>query len=135
VSPDSVGEQFVRYAQGQPGVLRAASLTTLARSDTVTDTAARRWLHMYLPGGIAVATVTLTPGSVWGTRAAAEHGTPNDYDAHVPLIFLGPWFQPGHYARPVRIVDLAPTLAEVIGVKPSERLDGRVLPEALEARR
>jgi arylsulfatase A-like enzyme len=35
----------------------------------------------------------------------------------------------------VRIVDLAPTLAEVIGVKPSERLDGRVLPEALEARR
>lgn len=132
VSPDSVAGEFVRLASGQPGVLHAASLAALARSDTIADVAARRWLHMFAPGGAAVAAVTLTPGSVWGTRAAAEHGTPHDYDAHVPLILLGPWFRPGRYTAPVRVVDLAPTLAEVAGVTPSERVDGRVLREALE---
>lgn len=135
VNADSVAERFVRLVQGEPGVRRAASLTTLARSDTVTDAAARRWLHMFAPGSFVVATVTLTPGSVWGTRAAAEHGTPNDYDAHVPLIFLGPWFRAGRHTEPVRVVDLAPTLAEVAGVKPSERVDGRVLREVLEGER
>ena len=61
----------------------------------------------------------------------AEHGLPYDDDAHVPVIFYGPWFRAGRYAQPALVADMAPTLAHVAGVPPTERLDGRVLTQAL----
>jgi predicted AlkP superfamily pyrophosphatase or phosphodiesterase len=130
VREDSVVAWFARAALAVPGVLRVDRFDALARADTTRDAVARRWLHM-LPAGYPVpAVVTLTPGSVWGTRTAAEHGSPHDYDAHVPLVLLGGPFKPGRHARRVNVVDLAPTLARALGVRPLEKLDGRVLDEA-----
>jgi arylsulfatase A-like enzyme len=72
--------------------------------------------------------------SATGTTGAT-HGTPNDLDAHVPVLFYGPWFTPGKYPQRALVADLAPTLAAIAGVKPSERLDGRVRTEAIRASR
>jgi arylsulfatase A-like enzyme len=58
------------------------------------------------------------------------HGAPHNYDSHVPLIFWGAAFKPGRHEGFVRTVDLAPTLAQALGVKPTERLDGRPLTAA-----
>lgn len=75
--------------------------------------------------------VTLTPYSYWGRAGgSAEHGSPYDYDAHVPMIFYGAPFKPGKYAERVRVVDMAPTLAHVAGVTPLETIDGHVLTAA-----
>jgi arylsulfatase A-like enzyme len=76
------------------------------------------------------AAVTLRPGWVWN-RAYATHGQPSDLDSHVPIIFYGAPFRPGKHAAFVRTVDIAPTLARVLGVNPTEPLDGRVLTAAL----
>ena len=70
--------------------------------------------------------VTLQPYNYWG-QGNATHGTPHDYDAHVPVLFYGPPFKPGKYDEFARVVDMAPTLAEVLGITPLERLDGHVL--------
>jgi arylsulfatase A-like enzyme len=40
--------------------------------------------------------------------------------------------KPGRTSEFVRTVDLAPTLAAIAGVKPSEKLDGVVLKQALQ---
>jgi arylsulfatase A-like enzyme len=40
---------------------------------------------------------------------------------------------PGRVERPVRTVDLAPTLARLLGVDPPAGIDGRVLPEVASA--
>lgn len=131
VDPKELASRFVKLARAEPGVLRAETLEELARADTTKDVIARRWLHMFEPGGYALAVVTLTEGSVWGFRPIAEHGSPFDADAHVPLVFLGPWFAPGRYDRFARTVDIGPTLARILGVKPDIPVDGRPLPEAV----
>ena len=117
-----------------PGVRRVDRLERLARADTVRDAVARRWLHSVPPDYPISVVVTLDSGSVWSARVAGEHGSPYDEDARVPLIFWGAPFRPGRYDQPARVVDLAPTLAHVLGLRPRERLDGRVLDAVLQRR-
>ncbi|MCP3978230.1 MAG: alkaline phosphatase family protein [bacterium] len=52
------------------------------------------------------------------------HGTPYRYDTHVPLIFHGAGFVAKRDDRPVRTVDVAPTLAHLLGLSPSTDFDG-----------
>lgn len=61
-----------------------------------------------------------------------SHGSPYEYDTHVPLIFAGPRLSPSRIDRFVRTVDLAPTLAALIGIKAPADLDGRDLGLASE---
>ena len=56
----------------------------------------------------------------------AQHGSPYDYDRRVPLIFWGSW-KAERRQDPVSTVDLAPTLANELAIKPAEPLDGIVL--------
>jgi predicted AlkP superfamily pyrophosphatase or phosphodiesterase len=57
-----------------------------------------------------------------------NHGTPYDYDRHVPLAFAGPGIARGRVSEPVVTVDLAPTIAAHLGIPVPDGLDGRVLP-------
>ena len=47
------------------------------------------------------------------------------------LIFYGAGVLPGRHPEFVRTVDLAPTLAELAGVPPTEQLDGVILRNAI----
>jgi predicted AlkP superfamily pyrophosphatase or phosphodiesterase len=126
-----VGDAFVKAARGLSGVQRADLMDDLAKADTVKDAIARRWLHMFRPGGDVIATVTLTPYSIFGDANPATHGSPHDYDAQVPLIFWGRSFRAGRDEAFTRVVDIAPTLASLLGLTPPERLDGVVLERVL----
>jgi predicted AlkP superfamily pyrophosphatase or phosphodiesterase len=85
----------------------------------------RRSFHPERSGDLLVA---LKPFVVMGTPPKdypANHGTPNAYDRRVPLIFWGPW-PAGERREPVRTVDLAPTLARELGIRPGP-VDGVAL--------
>ncbi|MEP6507346.1 MAG: alkaline phosphatase family protein, partial [Gemmatimonadales bacterium] len=75
--------------------------------------------------------VTLQPGSLWESLNIATHGSPYDIDSHVPVIFYGAGFARGKFDEFVRTVDIAPTLARRLGIKPSEQIDGVPLMHAL----
>ena len=60
-----------------------------------------------------------------------SHGTPYNYDQHVPVLFMGFGIQPGEYFEQVTPADITPTLAALTGVTLATR-DGRVLAEALK---
>ena len=74
----------------------------------------------------------LVDGSPAGKKAGGGtgHGTPYNYDQHVPLLLLGYRIQPGEYFAPVTPADIAPTFAALCGITLATR-DGRVLAEAL----
>jgi len=61
-----------------------------------------------------------------------SHGTPYDYDNHVPLIFFGPGIRPGTYRNKVAINDVAPTLSNILDLETPSGAIGRVLAEILQ---
>ena len=60
------------------------------------------------------------------------HGTPYNYDQHVPILLMGYGIKPGEYLNHVTPADIAPTLASLCGITLAAR-DGRILTEALKA--
>jgi predicted AlkP superfamily pyrophosphatase or phosphodiesterase len=132
---DSLVADFAAAARRLPGVARVETPAEIARRDTVSDAVARRWLYLFAPDAPIALAVTLAPHRVRGKRGNGQHGSPYDYDARVPVLFYGPPFTTGRFASPARVVDMAPTLARALGVRPAERLDGRPLDEALREER
>lgn len=61
-----------------------------------------------------------------------SHGTPFNYDTHVPVIFMGSMIKPGKYNAPVAVNDIAPTLAAILEVEEPSGSVGRILSEMLQ---
>jgi len=131
VNAEPILSRFVSAVRRQPGIARVDRVRDLAARDTLHDAIARRWLHMIPPDVPVEYVVTPVQGAYPTGATIAEHGSPYDDDAHVPVIFYGAGIRPGRFAERALVADMAPTLARLIGVVPTERLDGRVLQRAL----
>ncbi|CAN5300394.1 alkaline phosphatase family protein [soil metagenome] len=130
---DQILARLAARLRATPGIARADLVRDLARRDTTNDPVTRRWLHM-LPPDVPIELVfTPVEGAYPADARIAEHGVPYDNDAHVPVLFYGPWFKAGRYAERALVADMAPTLASVVGAPPTERLDGHVLTSAIIA--
>ena len=130
LNADSILDGFAAAVRQVPGVARVDRMRDIRRADFSADPIARRWSHQVAEGAPVDLVITLTRYSYW-YNATATHGSPYDLDAHVPIIFLGPWVKPGRYGEFARVVDMGPTLAAIAGVTPLEKLDGVVLGSAL----
>jgi predicted AlkP superfamily pyrophosphatase or phosphodiesterase len=62
---------------------------------------------------------------------AVMHGSPWRYDSYVPIIFAGANVEPQTIHRRVHPVDVAPTLAAILGIKPPSSAVGQPLQEVL----
>jgi len=60
------------------------------------------------------------------------HGSPWNYDTHVPIIFSGPGISAGITYRRVQPADVAPTLAALLGMSPPASSQGSTLPEVFD---
>lgn len=133
VDADSTARAFAAALRTIPGVMRADLFTDFAKANPAKDKIARRWLHMFDAGGAAKMAVTLTPYSYWESTTYATHGMPHDPDSNVPVLFWGAGVKSGAYGDEVRTVDMAPTLAAILGITPTETTDGVVLKKAVRA--
>ena len=134
INVDSVVTDVTARLRTVPGVARVIRPADLAAMDSA-DPVIRRWRHNVPPEGDVALVATLTPYSIWSypDLPIAMHGQPTDLDAHVPLILWGPGIEKGVYGGRVSTVDIAPTLARLLGLTPAEPLDGRPLTEAIGA--
>jgi arylsulfatase A-like enzyme len=123
-------ERDVGEAMKQLGLRAYYTRSQLERGDAPNTELGLKYLHSYSPlGGWYVLGVPapFTIGFVGGT----DHATPYTYDTHVPLAFYGLPFQPGTYRTHAEPVDLAPTLASLLGINAPSHSIGRVLTEIL----
>jgi hypothetical protein len=127
IDVDSVAKSIVAAGTARSGVAVGFTPADLATSQ---DSVAIRWRRTIPPTIDWIATFGAAPGYVWSKGGtSAEHGTPNALDLAVPISFVGTAIPAGRYDRLVRTVDIAPTLAMLIGVRPTEPLDGVALKE------
>jgi predicted AlkP superfamily pyrophosphatase or phosphodiesterase len=63
------------------------------------------------------------------STTGTSHGTPYRYDTNVPVVFWGTGVTARQVSRVVNTVDLAPTVAKVLGIATPPTVDGKVLKE------
>ena len=61
----------------------------------------------------------------WANGGVGSHGGMDLYQSRAPLVFRGPGIVPGTYAMTADHVDIAPTVAGLLGVAPVRGVDGR----------
>jgi predicted AlkP superfamily pyrophosphatase or phosphodiesterase len=64
---------------------------------------------------------------VGSAGTGTSHGSPYRYDTHVPIAFFLPGIRPARIEERVTTVDIAPTVASLLGLKAPETVDGRDL--------
>jgi hypothetical protein len=67
-----------------------------------------------------------------GLTVAVTHGSPWRYDTFVPVVFAGGKLAAQRVYRPIETVDIAPTLAAIVGAKPPSGSRSGPLPEVLQ---
>jgi hypothetical protein len=90
----------------------------------------RKYLNSYSPEGSWFVMGVPDIYSV-GSAKGTDHASPYNYDTHVPLAFYGLPFQPGTYRGKSEPVDMAATLASLLGINAPTHSVGRVLTEAI----
>ena len=82
------------------------------------------FLHSFHPERSEDLTIEWAEKLLPGLYTEATHGSPYPYDTHVPWLLRLPGAQPKVVAQRVHTVDVAPTLAHLLGVTPPAGLDG-----------
>jgi len=128
---ESDAEADAGEAMKQAGLAGYFTKSQLARGETPATEVGRRYAHSYSPEGGWYVIGIPSPFHV-GITKGTDHATPFSYDTHVPLAFYGLAFQPGTYRTHAEPVDLAVTLASLLGINAPAEATGRVLTEALQ---
>ena len=131
INVDSLAQALGSEAARVPGVARVYTPRALAAAP-LSDRSATLWRRLLpVDYGWLFCAVT-TDGYVWsGGGLGAEHSSGNREDIEVPIVFYGPGIRAQRIARPISTVDIAPTLARLLGVSPMEALDGHLLGEVV----
>jgi arylsulfatase A-like enzyme len=87
--------------------------------------------HSYSPNGGWYVMVIPAAYQMQTLKGGTTHFSPWSYDRHVPLAFYGAPFTPGIYHGRVQPVDLAATLASLLGVTQPSASVGTVLTQAI----
>ncbi len=72
------------------------------------------------------------PGWYNGGGTGTGHGTPWQYDSHVPVVLRGPGITKGWYSRTVGVTDIAPTISQILGIEYPTGCVGHPLREAID---
>jgi len=129
---DNVEKEAADYLITLDGVADVVTSSELNGADFLTG--ARRLVqngyNRKRSGDVAV---IMEPGwieykEMYGKKGTT-HGSPYDYDTHVPLIFYGWNIKQGQSMRPVSITDIAPTISALLKIPYPNGATGNPLTE------
>jgi len=127
----AVAEELAKF-DGVATAVSSTALRTASLPDTLLMRSILKNFHPKRSGDIYVVFepyVYITDFD--GLTVASTHGSPWRYDTFVPILFAGAGIEPGRVSRPVTPYDVAPTLANRLGVKPPSGAIGNPLAEVI----
>lgn len=132
--PEAKAEDIAaQAAASQPDVAAAFTRTQFMTGNLPQTPLARKAANSFNSRRSGDVFVVFLPFAVpSGTLTGTTHGSPWSYDQQVPLIFWGSAFKPGFYANPCQPIDLAATLAAVLGLTQPSDAQGTPLVQAIK---
>jgi hypothetical protein len=134
-SREEVAAEAVAALRSHPDVARAFTRAELAAGFPESDAIGNRMKRSYHPARCGDVCVVLKewclPSAVLGT--GTTHGSPYDYDRHVPLIVYGPGIAGGARDEPTTPQATAAVFAKYLGLRSPNKAEFPV-PATLEAK-
>ena len=129
IDPGTIAGETRRLVERCPGVARAWTRSELEASAEPAagggDEAMRRlYAHSFHPERSPDLLLQLEPHTLRSLASATTHGSPYPYDRHVPWLLRLPAGSGRAVDEPVATVDVAPTIARLVGLTPPSGLDG-----------
>ena len=126
---EEVQSKIMKIMQSFPGIGNVYSSQEILNSNNDHHTTlVRNGFNKNLSGDIVY---TLMPN--WKSpRKGSTHGSMYDHDTHVPLIFYGNGIKKGSISRRTDVIDIAPTIATVLGINSPDGSTGQVIHEAID---
>lgn len=126
---ERVGAEALRSL---PHIYRVYTGEQLASGQVQNDAPARAVSNGYYQQRSGDLLIVPEPYYMFGAPPGTTHGTPFNYDSHVPVIFMGAGVKPGRYYQRIAVNDIAPTLAAMLDVEEPSGSMGRILSEIFE---
>ncbi len=114
------------------GIYDVITKCLVERNDIITNQVTIKVANSFYPGRSGNLYLVNMPGwfmsySKEERENSATHGSPWNYDTFVPLIFMGPGIPTGFDSSESGPQDIAPTIANLLGIKKPSGSVGRVL--------
>ncbi len=123
VDKKTISNIIIRHVESVEGIAQVVSKADILNASP-TDTLLMRMKHFTHPELSPDLWVIQKKYWVYRNPYGTSHGTPYDYDAHVPFIISNPSFKQQILDEFVSTIDIAPTIADILGVTPEERVEG-----------
>ena len=76
--------------------------------------------------------ITPYPATLISDRQGTSHGSGYSYDTHIPIIFYGNGIKKGVSKKRYEIIDIAPTIANLLKIEAPNSASGKIIGEALK---
>ena len=128
VALDAIEDEVVTMVMRLPYVERAYAGHELLKHEAMQSQIDEYMARSFFPERSPDVLVAIKPYYLFG-KEGTSHGSPYNYDSHVPLIFYGGMVHAGTYGEPVGVSDVAPTLAAILQVQTPSGNVGHILNE------
>jgi hypothetical protein len=123
-----VESALAKWYETQPGILKAYTRTQLVKGIPEDDAIGQSVRHAFYADRCGDIAVVLKPYCLFSQALGigTNHGTPHDYDTHVPLLVMGPGIRKGTYKERVTPQAVVPILASAAGIAPPKECEVKV---------
>jgi predicted AlkP superfamily pyrophosphatase or phosphodiesterase len=126
----AVEEVAAAAARTAPHIARVYTRTQLLRGEVPQDPIGQAVMYSFFAARSGDLYIVPEPYYLF-EATGTSHGTPYDYDNHVPVLFMGPHIKAGTYSERIAVNDIATTLANMLDIETPTGSVGRVLTEML----
>lgn len=129
---DAMVTDFKDYLESLPELYRAYSKSELMAGIASPSPITQKIINNFVSDRSGDLVLVQHPSTMTANYSSATHGSPYNYDTHVPVYFAGWKVQPKRITRLTSPEDVAVTLSATLNIGYPDKATGTVLPEIAE---